>query len=287
MYRMYVTGEPGFNAGVDELKNCEEPPMELVNLAITAMTDSNAANVCSLVVKVAKNWDDEERAATFVKMKALFDIFQDNYLKPEIYQYACAVWITLGKGKARMITIVLSEILQGLSYHKDPRCVVYGTCLLSLMVKELPSINNFAMNDVLVFWDSAFDSVVFQVTRYLMHAAMAEDERKAVFHATHLKIEEKLKSEFPCVVSTTLGLMQNLMVDSPSHVAYFKTLKPFIEKMDVKGAAKTRKEVCLDMMKTSLVPAVTLTAAVIIALALLLQRGQFLQMKVFETTPLR
>ena len=287
MYSLFVKGETGFDDCINELRKYDNPPIDLVNLSISSITATNATNVCAVVVKAAKNWDDDEKSVSFEKMRPLFEIFAEEYCRPVLYQYACAVWISIGQTRANEITFVIDQILKGLTYHEEVRCRAYGVCLLSEMVKELPSINNFVMPELLMFWDSETEAVAYQVTRYLMHAAMSESERKSVFYATNHAIEKKLKSPFPCIVSSTLGLMQNLMVDSPFRIAYFKTFRPIVEKLEVEGVALSRKNACLEMMQPSWIPALTLALAVFIGLVLLLRGGQAPPLKVFETTPLR
>ena len=287
MYSLFVKGETGVDDCLGELRKYDNPPIDLVNLSISSMNAANATNVCAVVVKAAKHWDDYEKTVSFEKMRPLLGIFAEEYRRPVLYQYACAVWISIGKTHATEITFVIDQIVKGLEYHEEMRCRAYGICLLSEMVKELPSINNFVLPELLKFWDSETETVSYQVTRYLMHAAMAESERKSIFYATHLAIEKKLKSSFPCIVSSTLGLMQNLMVDSPIRSSYFKTFKPIVERLEVQGVAISRKTACLEMMQPSWIPTLTLAFAIFIGLVLWLGGGQVPRMIIFETTPLR
>lgn len=285
MVKLFVTGEPGMAECLKELARFEYPPANLVNLAIMCMNDTVAADVCAVVVQASKNWDDERRGNAYEKMRPLFDIFAVGYLNPALYQYSCAVWVSIGKSNSRDITHVLTELLDGLAHHKDPRCSAYGLCLLSQVVLDVPSINRVAMPIVLEFLKTDVDAVIFQSTRYFMNTAIDEGERNLVYHATHHHLEDHLNSKFACVVSVTLGLMQNLMVDRPKHVAFFKELRPTIEELHVDGIAKVRKTACLKLMKQ---PSwnIAMAVAIILAIALWLQAGRVPETKVFETTPL-
>jgi hypothetical protein len=207
-----------------------------------------------------------------------------------MYQYACALWISIGKGRAVAIAKVLPEILKGLDHHLEAEIAVYGIFLLAQMVIEHKIVNVKAMHCVLRHIGSPCELVEFNAVKYFMNASSnaTEEQRRAIFWATYDVMEEKLRSKNHRVLSAALGLLQNMLVESPFRVACYTKLRPLVSRLKLEDArAKDRQKACLSMLAPSWIPFLTAFLTIIILSFLWRRSRQVLADSSSGTTPSR
>lgn len=290
MLSKYVTGNPGFVRCVDELCEYQNPPLELVFLSIKGMGEDvdTVLKVCELVVKASKYWCPEQKDYVFEKMKVVEPLFLKYWRDASVFERSCALWVAVGKSNAYEILKMLPEVIQGMQMH-DSACATYAACLLAQMVYEIPEINVKCLTPILSLWNTNDTLCDYQCLRYLMHAtAVSEDARCCIAAAVHDKLHDKIFLSKNKVQACALGLLQNLLMNSPKRVALFKGFTPMLKSLDLQEPrAMKRRNACVSLLRGSRIPYVTLFVALMISIALWLRSEQALRKTISGTTPLR